>query len=227
VPTLPERVEAIERRAAGVREPYANTQGYRLAHRLGARLPWRIRAAIAGLEGMLRRQPGIAVRLPSHTSAPFRAEPFLFETYANLQNANATADYLIRFNGNDAIPATYRAEVHRVVVTAYIATSNSPIATLADNTRWTLERNGAALPGHTQRFAIHYTDSAVATSLLSYGPQSFVSDAPSLIHLQENDALLCRVTAGAALTAAVGIAIVGYLYPLRDAGEGIRATLQD
>lgn len=234
---LVSRIRAREDPGSNSRAPIANARAGRLAREKRAGFAQRerfkaekdIRRRLFLLEEMLRNQPGIHTRLPSHINPPFRAERFTSEIYQTAINATTTnpAFLTVTFNGNVAVPAGYRCEIVEIWVAssvqAAIGTENDPATT----DTWSLLINGQGFPGCRGRAVAGWIFDNATTASHFPQPSALHFQQAASVHLEQGERAVLSVTNGSAAQHSVSARVSGWIYPVRAEGEGIRATVSD
>lgn len=184
---------------------------------------------IRQLVAALRQQAGINVRLPSHHQPPFRATQWLFTGFTLTLVAGATSTFNLSFTGPStstlAAPEPF-PQGHLGALT-YLRTwawSDTVAILGAVNTRSTLFKNGARVPGFDTVVGGGSSNTAGA------GAGIVVQiEVPTLVpvHLVPDDQLILTVANVSAVTVLLNVVVGGWLYPARRDERSIFGTLVD
>lgn len=209
------------------------------------------------LQEMLRNQPGVNVRLPSHIAPPFRAVAIANEfdtlllsadnttfrpSLGRVDGVGAAGDGLLRFasfqTSAAAIPTggpTVFPKGWLGVLTAVMVLGALPIGTGAADvntlSEWTFERDGLAVPGYEHR---KLTLGFSATAGAGLDTTNLQDPIPlggvwiAPVHLEPGHTYGFSVRRH---TASVAIQVhcraYGWMYPVRQSAPGILGTLVD
>ncbi len=206
-----------------------------LRQRVGA-VEYDIRRLVTLLEEMLRNQPGINVRQPSHLAIPFNATPLYARAGPTVVAAPASgtdfavvADLRFPHDGQVTVPPGYRAELTRVGQACYTPTiGGDPFAA----GRFRIRKNGVPLPPYENCFAAGTGNTQAGTlgtvGAIYLGIGYWINTGiPVSVHLVEGDT--CQVDGGtdSSSSSALTIAVVaqGWMYPVRRDVDSIHGTV--
>ncbi len=243
---IPSTVSAPTNAEAAYR---ARQQGAAAATRHGFPDEVDIRRRVRLLEEMLRTQPGIHVRQPSHVAPPFRAFGFSMDrgvtaatlgTRVDLLTAGASpavgTSRLEFLPGQAAVPNGYRAEITFVAVSFGQLHGSQDVTAFGgvQEPRWTLSVRGQAAPGCVNRFPTWAYDTqataAPAFTGVLKGPDLSHNLLTAPVHLVSDDWVTVDALVpdqGDGFVPAFHTRVAGWLYPVRFDEPGIGGTVID
>lgn len=209
---------------------------------------------LIALEDMLRNQPGIHVRLPSHHAAPLNGRRFHNVLTDFLLDDGVLIphfiDFPIRYDnhrhphdsvpntlgiGAEPVPEGYRAEVTDIQVWTLAANTASQVYDSADISRYDIRVNGNSLPGWANvsvnsnyylAFNLFGGFGTAGQNVNTGGIQP-----AGTIHLRPGDTAELRVWnyghTNGNQPFFINVLVSGWLYPIRHDVDSIAGTLAD